>query len=341
MHKVLHLNTLRLLSNELTLHSFLGEPTMSTQSHVSTGVIHDIFILLSRPATQVSVAFLFASGLLFGLDADHPLLQVSMVMLWGSLLARAVIANRSQRWPLIIMISGLAILFIGFINDYQRAGTLKLTEGIPAESYQRGRTVEVDYHLGGSLRLTMSDDQALFEMIGKDRIKLPQDKLIPGAIVEIDQWRLSLQRVTKDSKKPSARLTVTPRLTGTPRLKEGKTQTVQLSSGQSKSPDGQTLITALNISGDRGGPNAPHLGAGVELLLKWGEKMQRGWYYVNPPDLDERWGESPLVLERVEIIPSSIYHWRVQQRSSSSLMIFALILLGIASLFTIIIRRES
>ena len=111
-----------------------------------------------------------------------------------------------------------------------------------------------------------------------------------------------------------------------------------LRSGQSLSPDGKIVISALGISGDRGGANAPQLGAAVELLIKWGQEQQRGWYYVNPPNLDAQWGRAPIIIQDVAIKAGQLFHWRVQRSGSNGLMNLGLSLLLLAlalRLFTV------
>ena len=224
---------------------------------------------------------------------------------------------------------GLTVLSIGFLSVHQRAGSLELIDGKAEEAYLRGYKAAVSHHLGGTLKLTTSSDQAILEMIGRERISVPRNALKRGLVMELEDWRFSLERIKADPKRPRVKLKVTARQ---PKLSALKgTQEVTLSEGQALSPDGQTLITALSVSGDRGGVNAPNLGAGAELLLKWGDnQLHRAWHYVNPPRLDRSWGDSPLIIEKVEVVPSLQYHWRVQRRASNSLMTIGMFLIGLA-----------
>ena len=61
---------------------------MPVQNQISTGVINDLFILLSRPLTLVMVAISLTVGVYLDLDANHPLIHIGMVILtvcWGPL----------------------------------------------------------------------------------------------------------------------------------------------------------------------------------------------------------------------------------------------------------------
>ena len=310
---------------------------MSSPSQVSSGVIHDVFILLSRPITLVSASMIFVLCSLVEFPADHPLIQVAILFIWAGLLARMTIAAPRQRWSIFTAFIGLSILILSFLAVYQGAGKLTLIEGELKESYLRGTKVAVDHHLGGAVKLSTLGDKMSMEMVGREQITFSPNALAKGLSVELDEWRFSLEKIETDPEQPRTRLTVKPRAN---LAEKPISQVLTLSEGQSISPDGQTLITALNISGDRGGVNAPNLGAGAELLLKWGEgQMQRAWVYVNPPRLDQKWGNSPLIIEQLEVIPNLRYHWRVQRRASlNSLfvgLIFLLIACGLSALHTI------
>ena len=298
---------------------------MSVQNQISTGVISDLFRLLSRPLTLVVVMSSLTLGIYLGFEANHPLLHIGVIMIWSSLFARTLMVKGIQRSSSLLALIGLSLISIGFISAHQQAGRLSISEGEQVEAYQRGRGVAVDYHLGGALKLSSEGEQLTLAFIGGEQVSIDRKNLKPSLIVELGDWQLALSKVTKDFKNPLTRLHIKPR------IGEGNSEAFTLNKGQSRSPDGKTVITALNISGDRGGPNAPNLGAGVELLVKWGQRQQRGWHYVNPPNLDPRWGQSPYMIEQVEVIPAQVLHWHIQRTSSNILMILGLILLGLGS----------
>ena len=299
-----------------------------SSNQVSTGVSSDFFNLLSRPMAIVSVSAVLSLALFLGIETSHPLVHTCLLLLLGSLATRAYLAHGIQRGPTILGTVALALIVIGFGLSYQGAGTLTLSEGDRVEAYQRGRGAEVDYHLGGILRLSSLGDEASLDFIGKDRVTFPKDSLKKGLQLKLDDWEFTLLKAEKAPQKPVAEITYVARDQASQKLDLANTLT--LHPGQSLSPDGQTVISALGISGDRGGPNAPQLGAAVELLIKWGQEQQRGWYYVNPPHLDEEWGKAPIVIKSVAIKAGQLLHWRVKRSSSTNLMNLGLIVLLLA-----------
>ena len=303
-------------------------------NQVSTGVASDFFKLLSRPMTMVTLSTVLCLALFFGIDASHPLLHTCIILILGSLAARSSLAQGPQRWPTSLGAVALGLVALGFGLNYQRAGTLTLSEGERVEAYQRGRGAQVDYHLGGVLRLNSRGDEASLDLIGKDRVTFPKASLKEGLQVNLDDWQFTLVKAERAAQKPVAEISYTQR----DQAKATPSQQLTLRSGQSLSPDGQVLISALGISGDRGGANAPQLGAAVELLIKWGQEQQRGWYYVNPPNLDAQWGRAPIVIQKVAIKAGQLFHWRVQRSGTNTVMNLGLALLLVAlvlRLFTV------
>lgn len=298
---------------------------MPVQNQISTGVISDLFILLSRPLTLVTVTISLTIGVYLELEASHPLIHIGMIILICSLLSRSLMSSGVHRWSSIISVLGLTITALSFISAYQQAGKVSISEGESVEAYQRGSGVAVDYHLGGTLKLLTEEKTSTLELMGRERVSINNKSLQPGVSIEVGDWQLALDRSTRDFKRPITQIKVKSRIDNT------DSKVLRLRQGQAQSPDGKTLITALNISGDRGGANAPNLGAGVELLIKWEGKQQRGWHYVNPPNLDSDWGRSPYIVEDIDILPSSVFHWTIRRSATSMPMIFGLILLLLGS----------
>ena len=294
---------------------------MNVQNQMSTGVMSDLFILLSRPLTMVTVTISISLGVYLDVDANHPIIHVGVVILICSLLARTLMSNGIDRWSSLIATIGLALTGLSFSSTYQQAGKVTLSSGESVESYQRGSGVAVNYHLGGTLKLVTEEKRSTLEFVGRDRVSIDNENLQPGMSIEIGDWQLALYRRSQDFKQPLTQLKLKSR------ANNDVSTILNLRQGQSQSPDGKTLITALNISGDRGGVNAPNLGAGVELLIKWEGQQQRGWHYVNPPNLDQQWGYSPYIIESVSVIPATIYHWNIRRSATSLPMICGLILL--------------
>lgn len=290
---------------------------MATRPYSYSTPVTELFSLLAHPNTVLMTSVVLAIGLMLGYVADHPLLQACGILFVASLFARLGSTSNAGKSAQILGGVSLLLLFVGFASSFNSAGLLTLEINQPKEAYQRGGDVEVDYHLGSPLTLRVDQQKAFFSLGSQDIQTVELDDLYAGAPILVGPWRLSLTDRISVGDQPTAAIEFTPR--------QGQKQPVviQLVQGQSMSPDGKTKVTALQISRDRGGNNAPLLGPAVELLMTWNETNERAWHYLNAPELSQRLGQAPLVAKIKSISSGERFKFTVQGRTSHSIMILA------------------